>query len=76
MRKMKSGLKSDDRNDLEAIQQLKGLVKQALADRRAEKARLYKRPRRQRQASLTAVFENAKGENLIQILETHPDPWI
>ena len=75
MRKMRHGLKSDDKNDVHSVTQLKRLVKKALEDRRAEKlAQRGQTKRRQRQASLTAVLEVADGEKFIKALkEKHAD---
>ncbi|KAL4229910.1 hypothetical protein ACF0H5_010301 [Mactra antiquata] len=71
MKKMKAGLASDNENDVHAMTQLKSLVKRALEDRRQEKLLQLKGKRRQRQASLTAVFQFSAGQLIKNKLETH-----
>lgn len=61
MNKMRQGLRSENPNDVEAIKNLKSLVRKASEDRRQEKLLQLKGQRRQRQASLTAVFRVADG---------------
>lgn len=70
MKKIRNGMNSDDSNDVDAVKQLKSLVKKALDDKRQEKLLQLKGKRRQRQASLTAVFQVASGK-LIQRLTSH-----
>lgn len=66
MRKMRRGLESDDPNDIEAMKQLKSLVTKALEERRQEKLLQLRGKRRQRQASLTAVFRVGHSSSDLQ----------
>ena len=66
MGKIRQGLASDDPNDVQAIKQLKALVNKAKEERQREKLLQLKGKRRQRQASITAVFSVAKTNTDLQ----------
>lgn len=72
MKKMNQRVNSDNENEVEAVNQLKSLVKKALQDRRHEKSLQLKGQRRQRQTSLTAVFSVASiQKDFVNRLHSH-----